>query len=122
YSDLHRLHHLFRKELSTQLNETKMFNERFGAELKNAVKEKRIPERDTTQPALVQQAAEQALRSLSQTNFSDYLQTRQTQDWRDNFKTVVNVSNSFKGTVSDLFRANYATAFDSLLTNNHPAW
>lgn len=122
YSDLHRLHHLFRKELATQLGETKLFNERFSTELKTAADEHQIPERDTTQPTLIRQAADQALLSLNQPTFSDYMQTRQTQDWRNNFKTVVNVSNSFKGTVSDVFRTNYVTAFDSLLTNNHSAW
>ncbi|MBC7854312.1 MAG: hypothetical protein IAF94_12840, partial [Pirellulaceae bacterium] len=38
------------------------------------------------------------------------------------FKTVVNAASSFKGALGEVTRTNFATAFDTLVTNNHSSW
>ncbi len=125
YGDLHRFHHLLRKDLSLQLAETKAFNGKFKLQIDDAVRLKSIPGQFgelAGQSAQVNSAAAQAEPSLAKRTFSEYQQSRQVQDWREGFKSVVNVANNFKGTLGDVTRNNYSTAFDSLLTNNHPAW
>jgi len=125
YGDLHRLHHLLRKDLSLQLAETQTFNGNFKKQIDLAVQDQSIPGQFAefaTQSAQVQSAVAQAVPSLAKRTFSEYQQSRQNQDWREGFKSVVNVSNSFKGAFGEVSRTDYSTPFDTLLTNNHPAW
>lgn len=123
YGDLHRFHHLLRKDLSVQLAETKVFSGKLQSQIDAAVKDKSIPNLDVAIPsAQVKSAAEEAAPALATNTFAKYQEARKAHDWRAGFKTVVNAANSFKGALGEVTRTNFATAFDTLVTNNHPSW
>lgn len=125
YGDLHRLHQLLRKELTVQLSETKTFNDRLKVDLAAAEQDATIRPNVTGSPNLLGQvndAANEAAQTLARARFTEYVEARKSLDWRGGFKRVVSAATSMKANVGDVTRNNYASAFDSLLTNNHPAW
>lgn len=127
YGDLHRIHHILRKDLSLQLEDAKRFNNSFKQGIDLALERKEISDHNVSTTANARHgeiacAVEEAAQPLIKNRYSDYQQTRQSKDWRGAYKTVVNGAGSFKGTLGEIVRTDYTTVFDTLVTSNHPAW
>jgi len=127
YGDLHRMHHILRKDLSLRLEDAKQFNNSFKQSIDLALERKEISDQNISTTANARHgeiavAVEEAAQPLAKSRYADYQQTRQVKDWRGAYKTVINSAGSFKGTLGEIVRTDYTTVFDTLVVNNHPAW
>lgn len=127
FGDLHRIHHILRKDMTMQLEDAKQFNDSFKQGIDHAIANKQITDQNVSATANarhgeIADAVGEAALPLAVNRYSDYQQARQTKDWRGAYKTVINSAGNFKGTLGEIVRTDITTVFDTLVTNRQPDW
>jgi hypothetical protein len=129
YSDLHRLHQLIRKDLSTQLSDTAAFQEKLTKEIQDA----EATTVNSQVPIKVKAADLDGLKGVvdnlpdatlpvKAATYTSYLNTLKTIDFPTAISRVASSAGSFKVAAGEVIRTDLTTPFDTININNHPAW
>lgn len=129
FSDLHRLHYVLRNELHSQLARSGAFSQSMLEKVQNAVAHKTIPDqldlgRDTSETAKdfdndLQATVAAVSHTLTNPRYSAY---RADTGWKAQYHTAVDRAGQFKQTFGPMLRADFTTAFDTLIADNHAQW
>lgn len=123
YSDLHRFHHVLRRDAFYQLSSVENFSQQFTAKVNSDVTadedgakdKKRIAEQSNT---TITAKAGDARNKLNLT----YSQYRNNDTWKADLTDVLNSAGQFKYGVGDVIRTEFTTPFDTLISNTHVQW
>jgi hypothetical protein len=124
-SDLHRMHHLIRKDVQTRIDGANRFSEAFKAEVET---ESARP--DTGLGTDERKAAIDFNDSISKSSQSirlaldqnDYPAYRANPQWKEKFKSTTSEAGRFIKAFGNNVRMDFSTSVDHLVTNNHAAW
>jgi len=127
YNDLHRLHYLFRQDLSHQLGEVKMFSQAYTSNIKNAVTDSTIEEVSGSASfqtmskdfdRKINRQADQARNSLA----LNYTAFTKTNSWRGNIAEAMESASGYKKQLGDITKTEFSTPFDGLIDNTKVNW
>ena len=129
YSDLHRMHHLVRKDLSVKLEEGRDFSVQYSADIAEAVTAGRIlatgsdGETAVAQARSAQEAVQAAQTStapaMAQSRYSAY---KADTSWKGGYAASLQKMSSARLNLSHVSRNDLASPFDSLLATTKPLW
>ena len=129
YTDLHRMHHLVRKDLSVKLEEGRDFSVQYSADIAEAVAAGRILATGSEGETAVAQArsAQDAVQAteksaapaLAQQRYSAY---RADTSWKGGYASSLQKMSSARLSLSHVSRNDLASPFDSLLATTKPLW
>ena len=129
YTDLHRLHHLVRKDVSIKLEEGRDFGTQYAKDVSDAVNAGRILPTQADGLAAVAQAetARDAVRAtqaaaapaMAQQRYSAY---RADTSWKSGYAASLQKMGDARLSLSHVSRNDLASPFDSLLASTKPLW
>jgi hypothetical protein len=128
YGDLHRLHHVLRKDLQADLVRSQAFSSGFKGEVDRASAAREIPERvagaENTAVAAEKHAAIAGAVGESVKAFtkSGYTAFRQNTAWKPQFDAAASHAADFKQKFGTVLRTDVSTAFDHLVNNPRRQW
>jgi hypothetical protein len=128
YSDLHRFHHVLRKDLQTDLVRSQAFSTSFKGEVERASAAREIPERvagaENTAVAAEKHAAIAGAVGESVKAFArkGYAAFRQDSAWKPQFDAAASNAADFKQKFGNVLRTDVSTAFDHLVNNPRRQW
>ncbi|MBL1179244.1 hypothetical protein [Pantanalinema sp. GBBB05] len=123
YSDLHRFHHVLRRDAFQQLSSVENFSQQFTAKVNTNVAtdedgandKKRIAEQSN---ATITTKSADARNKLNLT----YSQYRTNPSWKADLTDVLNAAGQFKYGVGEVIRTEFVTPFDTIISNTHLQW
>lgn len=132
YTDLHRFHQVIRRHVMAQVDDVADFNAKFKSGIEDAAKqaESLIPKViGGVATAVVAKARKQDVDDVIQavkapleaTGYTDY-RVRLPESCDADYRSLMAAAGRFMETFGDMTRIDYATPFDSLVTNYHRAW
>ena len=130
YTDLHRFHYLLRQDVSHQLQEVVNFSQNFKQKVNTAVRNNVVVDApdDATGVTLKNVAKDQnatvarnASRVRAKLNRS-YSSYKADPTWKQNVAPAMQAAGQFKSRLSEVVKTEFATPFDSLISNTHIQW
>lgn len=132
YGALHSLHSLLRKEVATQLEEGRAFNQAFRDGLEAAASRQEIPAQLHGQALAqatrdnferVRTALDKAAAPLGASRYTAYRHSLGDGGaWKSDYRGALDAAGNFKLAFGDRVRTEFTTPFDTLLATNHGAW
>ncbi|WP_310601225.1 hypothetical protein [Desulfobulbus sp.] len=129
YTDLHRLHYLFRQDVSKQLGEAIRFSQNFKQKVDKAVRAEVIANRaddagvtytgyaKDKNTELARNAAK--VRTVLNRSYSQY---KTDTTWKANVAPALEAAGRFKTRLSEVVKTEFATPFDTLIGNDRMHW
>ena len=130
YTDLHRLHHLVRNDVSHQLNEVTQFSAVFKSQIDDAVDKGVV--RNTSPgndgPA-VKKTAEDRHKAVTTSTLlaktklnKDYSAYQQDNSWTSDLSNALEAAGQFKEDLGSVVKTDFSTPFDSAIANRNLLW
>jgi len=133
YTDLHRLHHLVRKDVSWRLEESSRYGDKYLADVTEAVSQRQIlgtagsgesvigAARSARDAVATAQA--QAAPALAQASYSAYkADVTGNARWKASYSTTLESVGNARVNLGNVSRADFVSPFDSLINTNQPHW
>lgn len=132
YTDLHRFHYLLRQDVDLRLDESKLYADKFVANLKVAVDSKDIPastdtginvlgSADTARKAVLK-LNDKAKLSLQKQTYSAYRSSTEETRWNTDIAETLGSVGNTRADLGKLARSDFASPLDSLIQTTHPLW
>jgi hypothetical protein len=132
YTDLHRFHYLLRQDVDLRLDESKLYADKFVANLKVAVDSKDIPastdtginvlgSADTARKAVLN-LNDKAKLSLQKQTYSAYRSSTEETRWNSDIAETLGSVGNTRADLGKLARSDFASPLDSLIQTTHPLW
>jgi hypothetical protein len=122
YSDLHRFHYLLRQDAHHQLQEVTQFSKEFKKKVDENVagesNAQSLIELAAQSNGTVTQNAESVGKKLNR-SYIDYQADR---SWQPSLLATITAASEFKSNISPVLKTEFATPFDSLISNTRILW
>ena len=129
YSDLHRLHSLYRKDLVFRLDEVKDFSSGFKSKLFESVDNGDVTDEDCNDSIGVKTLASSRMADVEvgvkevKTGLDlGYQAYKQNTAWLGSFNQLMNKSTQFKSDFGKVAKTEFSTPVDSLIVDSKPRW
>jgi len=128
YTDLHRFHHVLRKDLQSDLVRSQTFAGAFKQQVEEASSKGEIPARvagaensavASEKHAAIGAAAGEAVKAFAKTSYRAF---RAETAWKPQFEAVTVNAASFKQSFGNVLRTDVTTAFDHVVNNPRRQW
>ncbi|HET9976057.1 MAG TPA: hypothetical protein VFQ20_01360 [Burkholderiaceae bacterium] len=128
YSDLHRFHHVLRKDLQSDLVRSQSFAGALRQQVEEASSKGEIPPRvagaengavASERHAAIGAAAGEAVKAFAKTSYRAF---RAETAWKPQFDAVTVNAASFKQSFGNVLRTDVSTAFDHVVNNPRRQW
>jgi hypothetical protein len=128
YSDLHRFHHVLRKDLQADLVRSQAFATTFKGEVERASAAREIPERvagaentavAAEKHAAIKGAVDESVKVFGKPGYAAF---RSSTTWKPQFDTAASNAADFKQKFGTVLRTDVSTAFDHLVNNPRRQW
>lgn len=130
YTELHALHYLVRQDVALRLSDGKALSEQFSTDVTTAVSKNQIPDTGDSNNSIkavvddmrskVTDAHAQITPLLAKTSLSAYRVEKPA--ITEPFSKAASAVSTARGSLGQVSRVDYASAFDSLLSTNQPHW
>lgn len=128
-TDLHRFHHLLRRDVARQLDDVEQFSGRFRGSVDAAVQAGKVDNATPTQGVpLTQVAADrdasvksmtQAARAPLQGGYAAY---RAAPSWQQSVNTLLSTAGQYKAELGSVVKTDFTTPFDTLIASTQIEW
>lgn len=129
YSDLHRLHAIYRKDLVFRLDEVKDFSAGFKKQLFTSVDNGDVTDEDCNDSIGVKTLAssrmndvEVGVREVKKGLDLGYQAYKKNSAWIGSFNQLMNKSTQFKSDFGKVAKTEFSTPVDSLIADSKPRW
>lgn len=129
YSDLHRLHALYRKDLVFRLAEVRDFSSGFKTKLFASVDSGDVTDDDCNDSVGVKQLAisrfsdvDIGVKDVTSGLNLGYQAYKKNTSWLGSFNQLMDKSAQFKSDFSKVVKTDYSTAVDGLIVDSKPRW
>jgi len=129
YTDLHRLHYLFRQDVSRQLSDVIRFSQNFKQKVDKAVRTNVIADRaddaGVTYTGYAKDKNTELARSAAKVRTvlnRTYSQYKADTTWKANVAPALEAAGRFKARLTEVVKTEFATPFDALIGNDRLQW
>ncbi len=120
FGDLHRIHHLLRNEVDTQLARSSDFSAVFKDQVQSAPYSSEANKAAASNyKTTIDSAISESRKSLTSPSYKTY---RAAPAWNTYYSTAVDHASKFKQEFGAMVRTDFQTTFDTFIGNNHANW
>lgn len=124
FTDLHRLHHVLRQDIASQLDDVTKFSTVFKDKVGSAVdidtgaQQAAFKTKAEDDDAILKDKAALAKGTLTKA----YTEYRKDASWKNSLRDTLQAAGTFKVDLAAVARTEFATPFDKLITSPHVHW